>query len=148
MNETPGALNFVPAEPRTDHRFRVAPLVDIVFLLICFFMLTSQLIQSHKDPEVELPIMTSPDAAKEVPAEVTVNLRPDGALSVGGRRVALDDLAGVLTAHLARARRSGEAVRVVVRADRRQRFARLDEVLDVCRSIRLPQIIFRARGDE
>jgi len=148
MTETPDALNFVPAVPRTSPRFQVAPLVDIVFLLVCFFMLTSQLIQTHKDPEVDLPIMTSPGAAREVPAEVTVNLRPDGTLSVGGRRIVVDDLAGVLTAHLARARRRGEAVRVVVRADRRQRFARLDEVLDVCRSIRLPQIVFRARGDE
>ncbi|KPJ75238.1 MAG: hypothetical protein AMS14_03965 [Planctomycetes bacterium DG_20] len=148
MNETRDALNFTPAEPRAGHRLQVAPLVDIVFLLVCFFMLTSRLIQTHKDPEVELPIMTSPDAASEVPAEVTVNLRPDGALSVGGRRVAIDDLAGVLTGHLDRGRRQGEAVRVVVRADRRQRFARLDEVLEVCRRIRLPQVVFRARGDE
>jgi len=148
MNEPPHALHFVPAEPAASPRIQVAPLVDIVFLLVCFFMLTSQLIQRHKDPAVELPVMTSPDAAHEVPAEVTVNLRPDGALSVGGRRIAVDDLDGILAAHLARAQRRGEALRVVVRADRRQRFARLDEVLDVCRRVRLPQIVFRARGDE
>ena len=147
MNPREGAMRFAPSVPQAAPHLQVAPLVDTVFLLVCFFMLTSQLIQTQKDPEVDLPVMISPDARREIPAEVTVNLRLDGVLTVDGRRVPLDGLDGVLAGHLDRGLRGGEPVRVVIRADRRQRFARLDEVLEVCRKIGLREVIFRARGE-
>ena len=141
-------LSFAPADAPRRAGLAVAPLVDIVFLLVCFFMLTSQLIQTQKDPAVVLPAMASPDALRELPSEITVNLRADGAVTVGGRQRTVVELSAVLADHLARARADGRAARVVVRADERQTFGRLDEVLDACRSAGLAQVVFRAREED
>ena len=148
MTASAGPLNFIPPDVPRGHGLPVAPLVDIVFLLICFFTFTSQLIQTQKDPAVELPVMVSPDAQREVPAEVTVNLRPDGTVTVGGRRLVPEALGPVLAAHVRQARAAGLAARVVVRADQRRPFAELDTVLGACRAAGLGPVIFRARAKE
>jgi biopolymer transport protein ExbD len=127
---------------------QVAPMVDVVFLLICFFMLTAQLVQSQKDPTVRLPLMPHAKSQTEAPAEVTVNLRADGAVMVNGQRFSAAALAGRLTDEKARARGEGRLLRVVVRADRRQRFGALDEILTACRRAGLPQVVFRAVEEE
>jgi biopolymer transport protein ExbD len=147
MNPAEGAMSFTRAQPREAPGLQVAPMVDCVFLLICFFTFTNQLIQSQKDPAVELPVMASPLAATELPAEITVNLRRGGAVTVGGATVSLGDLAALLAASARRAEAERQPVRVVVRADRGLAFARLDDVLDVCRKAGLPMVVFRAEGE-
>ena len=127
---------------------QVAPMVDIVLFLICFFMLASEMVQGQKDPAVELPYMRSPLAAVETRAEIIVNLRPDGAVTVEGERLTPETLAGLLAGESQRAKSRGRPLRVVVRADRRQRFAALDDVLVACRKAGLDQVVFRATEEE
>jgi len=140
-------IQFETATEHETHTLQVAPMVDIVFLLICFFMLASQLVQGQKDPEVLLPEMKNPLSAAEAPAEVTVNLRADGAVTVDGRALATESLTALLAGEADRARRAARPLRVVVRADRRQRFAALDDVLGACRKAGLSQVVFRAQQE-
>ncbi len=138
-------------EQATEHEtvaLQVAPLVDIVLFLICFFMLASEMVGNQKDPAVRLPHMSSPLAASEAPAEVTVNLRADGAITVDGHVVALSAIPGLVAGQAERARRGDRTLRVVVRADRSLRFAALDNVLSACRKAGLGQVIFRATEEE
>jgi biopolymer transport protein ExbD len=138
-------------EQATDHEtiaLQVAPLVDIVLFLICFFMLASEMVGSQKDPAVSLPHMSSPLAESETPAEVTVNLRADGAITVDGRVVALDRVPALVSGQAGLAGRDGRPLRVVVRADRQLLFAALDDVLVACRKAGLGQVIFRATAEE
>ena len=122
---------------------QVAPLIDIVFLLICFYLLVAQLISTQKDPTVELPEMASPAARPEDPAEFVINLRHDGTVTVEGRPVELRAVRAMLAEQLARAERTKQPLRVVVRADRRQRFGKLDELLKVCRQAGARQVVYR-----
>lgn len=68
----------------------ITPLIDIIFLLLIFFMLTSSFI-THEGIRVELPVTRSPHAlpADEV-REITV-LR-DGSLLFMGRPLTLPEL--------------------------------------------------------
>ena len=127
---------------------QMAPLIDIVFLRICFYLFVAQLISGQKDRSVELPVMVSPAARAELPAELVVNVREDGVVTVGGRVVALGHLAAILTGESVPGRQRGPAVRVVVRADRRQPFGNLDDVLAVCRECGVTQVVFRTRQGE
>jgi biopolymer transport protein ExbD len=127
---------------------QVAPMVDIVLLLVCFFMLTSQLVQSHKDPTVMLPWMKNPLSAPETRSELIVNLRADGGITVNGQAVAPASLTGFVGGEFRRAQSEGRPLRVVVRADRRQRFAALDDCLAACRKAGLGQVVFRTQEDQ
>lgn len=141
-------FDFAPQRKDRSAGLQMAPLIDIVFLLICFYLLVAQLIRSQKDPTVELPAMPHAASRKELPAEVVVNLRADGAVTVDSRPVALAALPALLQGELARAVRDGQPFRVVVRADRRQRFGRLDDVLQACKTAGLGGVVFRAKQED
>lgn len=145
MLETSETLDFAPPPRRRRVAIRMAPLIDIVFLLICFYLLVAELIRSQKDPTVALPAMAHAAAGEELPAEVVVNLRADATVTVNGVEVAVERLTRLLRTERAKALRSRQPLRVVVRADRRQRFGRLDDVLGACKRAGLATIVFRAR---
>jgi biopolymer transport protein ExbD len=91
--------------------------------------------------------MASPAVTREAPAEVTVNLRADGALTVDGRPVAMEDLSGVLGVRVAARPSTAAPPRVVLRADRRQRFGDLDKVLEACCKAGLAAVVLRTQGE-
>ena len=141
-------LSFAGSEEAASPAFHVAPLIDIVFLLICFYLLVAQLTSNQKDPSVQLASMANPVAQPEGPAELVVNLRDDGVLTVGGRPVSLPGLRAMLMRESHRAGRADQALTVAIRADRRQQFGRLNDVLAVCRQASVRTLIIRATRSE
>ncbi len=141
---TPASLSFDRhgEEPRTV--IGVAPLVDIVLLLISFYLIVSNSIRSYEDPAVELPRMSSELVGDEVPAELVINLRADDTLTVNRVAVPLDGLTELLSSERERGTARGESLRVVIRADRRQRFERLNRVLEACRDAGITSTLLRA----
>jgi biopolymer transport protein ExbD len=138
-------VNFSLPEHESDLPIQIAPLIDIVFLLICFFMLATQLVKSQIDTSVQLPVMNSQEAMQEIPAEVVINLREDGSLIVGNSQMTITTLLPYLAERHLQAERERELLRVVVRADRRLRFGELEEVLDACRQSGLNVVVFRSK---
>jgi biopolymer transport protein ExbD len=145
MHDTQVKVNFNVPDRGDDLPIQIAPLIDIVFLLICFFMLTTQLVKSQIDAAVQLPVMSSQQAMQESPAEIVINLREDGALLVGGVEMAIDALVPYLTERHTRAESKRELLRVVVRADKRLRFGELEDVLNACRQSGLAVVVFRSQ---
>ena len=72
----------------------------------------------------------------------------DGRVTVSGRELPGEALGRELRVELAKAEGQRQPLRVVVRADRRQSFANLDEVLQTCRQAGVRQVVFRAAEGE
>ena len=72
----------------------LTPLIDIVFLLLVFFMLTAHFIE-EQSIDIALPKANSSDASPE-DAYVDVILTPAGELLVEGKSTASDELVEVL----------------------------------------------------
>jgi len=147
MTRKPEALNFEPDLPPRQAGLPAAAMAGLVFLMIGTFVLVARMTEVRKDPAVELPAMAGPTVTREAPAEVTVNLRADGALTVDGRPMSMEDLPGVLGARVAERPSTAAPPRVVLRADRRQRFGDLDRVLEACRKAGLAAVVLRAQGE-
>lgn len=124
-----------------------APIVDIILQLICFYLFVAGSIQSYDDPSVRLPIMSSPAAVEERPAELVVNVRADGSLMVNDRPVAWDELKPLMIAQGGAAAMPG-SLTVSIRVDRRQNFALLNRVLTTCRELGLPRVAVRATMED
>lgn len=81
---------------------QIAPLIDIVFLLLIYFMVSSTIQRSEADLVLRLPGTASADVSLELPEEQVVEIRADGQVVVNER--ALDrpgdaefrELAGLL----------------------------------------------------
>lgn len=139
-----GKIQFASAEQDSGVIIHVAPLIDIVFLLICFYLLVAQMISNQKDLSVQLPAMANPVIRQEAPAEFVINLRHDGIITVGGQRISLSALRTMLADQVDGANRTKRTFSVVVRPDRRQRYGRLNEIFEVCRQSGVRTLVFRA----
>ena len=119
-----------------------------MFLLICFFMLATEMVRNYKDPSIDLPVIDTVQSAAEAPAEMVINLRHDDFLHIAGRIVSPEALGPLLTAQIERHSEAGPPLRVVIRADRRQRYGRLDKILKTCRDVGLARIVLRCMPTE
>src|SRR5213078_3543372 len=77
--------------------FNMTPMIDVVFQLIIFFLLSSHLAKQEKQLPLPLPAAKSGTAeAADARPRLTINVLADGKLLVANRPIKLDDLAGLL----------------------------------------------------
>jgi len=132
-------------EDEAPVRVPLAPLIDIVFLLIGFFMLAAQIGRDERDLQVELPSVAHVRPGGEAPGEVIINVRASGEITIGGDLVPMSNLADVLASRLREGLDAGTRPDVVIRADRAQTYATLDDVLEACESVGVDDVVLRAR---
>lgn len=142
--DQPDAMTFAPPTNSRPPKLAMAPMVDIVLLLICFYLLVAKTTQDQEDPNIELPKIVSEQAFEERPAELIVNVHTDDRVVVNGQALEMDALRTLLAGEQAKAVRDDRQVLVVVRADKRQRYGLLDEVLKTCREAGMGQVLLRA----
>ena len=88
--------------PEYSHQHKVAfnmtPMIDVVFLLIIFFLVSSHLAQRENRIPMELPVANSgeEDIASDHP-RVTINVESESKMSIGGQIIATSDLSSRLT---------------------------------------------------
>jgi biopolymer transport protein ExbD len=91
----------------------MAPMIDMVFLLIIFFMVASHL-SSSKNVDLQIPEAKKGVIPKERPDRWTINIRQDGSMFSGQQEVTLDELKQQTTARM----KADPDVKVYVRADK------------------------------
>lgn len=96
-----------------DIGFQIAPMIDITWILIIFFMVTTQLVESEFDVAVDLPLASAAVVPKDAAGRVVVNVDHEGNYYLGNERV---DLAG-LTSQLKRRMIEYPPLKVYLRAD-------------------------------
>lgn len=118
--------------PEEDPEFQIAPMIDILLVLLVFFMSISSTEVLKSTRGIELPIATEAGKRpKEKPSEVIVNVgwtavSNVGNLSVNERKYATpDELVPLLQERIARDPRT----RVLIRADKATRYEYLRTVM-------------------
>ena len=123
----------------------VAPMIDIIFLLLVFFLITSQLIRATVDVRVRLPKMSAARHLTTTGERIILNVRADRQVSVSGQVVSEEELRGLLTANVAnRGGARASSAGVTLRADRRVPCERIKEICRLCRAIGIREIEIRA----
>ncbi|MFK7961263.1 MAG: ExbD/TolR family protein [Phycisphaerales bacterium] len=141
------ALEFAAAEDAPPV-FGVAPLVDVVLLLIAFYLLVMKSMDARSDTAVELPVATLVSAAELAPAELICNLLADGSVVVNAMPVEDHALVGHFADAQLQAAEMGQSLRLVIRSDRQQSFARLDDVMTAARDAGIGAIAVRTQTGE
>ena len=105
-------------------------MLDVIFLLLCFFVTASVFSQWESEVSISLPSSSSAETPGRLPGEVIVNVSKDGSVTVNARRLELSDLEG-------RLRKVAEfypGQPVVLRADKETSYLSLMSVIDACRN--------------
>ena len=130
-------MKFRAAKPELPG-FQLTPMLDVVFLLLCFFVTTSVYSQWENEVEIQLPSAESSVVPNRLPGEIIINVAKDGAIRVNGRTLSPEELGGKCRA-LAKAFPGNP---VVVRGDRDASWASVLRVLDICAKNDLSNVNF------
>jgi biopolymer transport protein ExbD len=107
----------------------MTPMIDVVFLLLIFFLVATRLEQEERDVAVDLPHVSEAEPTVSREREIYVTVTPDGDYYVDGRKLDSIRLAAALKdAYRANPGRQ----RVTIRADRDSRTRHVVAVMDAC----------------
>ena len=108
----------------------LAPMIDVVFQLLIFFMLASNFSKAREEQELEvdLPSARSSSPPEPAPLELVIHVLRDGRYVYQGRELARGDL----EQELERAARADAGVPVTIRGDRLVHHEDVVAVLDAC----------------
>lgn len=122
-------MNFRGAIEAEQEGFQLAPLIDIVFLLLIFFVVTSALRQIERQMGLNIPTAEKGQVPRQR-APYYINLTKDGTIIISNRVLTEDQLKQWLKdLHDAYA---AAPPPVVIRADRDTAFQHFVRVLDAC----------------
>jgi len=117
--------------PETDNgvAIELAPIIDMVFLLLIFFLVATTFHQTEREMQIALPVSASSGPISTALREIVINVDAEGRIIVNGRTIEPDALRSLI----------GEAVainrdqKVTVRGDRTTAYANIALVLDICK---------------
>ncbi len=110
---------------RDSFRLDITPLINIVFLLLIFFMLTSS--SANQGLEVELP--DSATAEKINSQEIALTIGKEGELLLESEKVTMEELSGKIKTLLDENGRDA----LIIQGDQNIEFGLFGEVLDLAR---------------
>ena len=119
-------------------RIEMLPLIDIVFLLLVFFIYAMLSMAVHRGLPVELPLSSTAQIDKKL--TLSVSVEADETIYVNKERVALEHLPEVLRSKAALTREPG----VLIFADRSLQYQMIYNVLDKIRQAGLSRISLQA----
>ena len=111
-----------------DPEFSMAPLIDVVFQMLVFFLVASSWGVKEKQLDLELPSAQSASAPESLPDELVIDVRRDGAVVLRGRELERSALQG----ELAGIARANPRLPVTIRGDRLVHHEDVVAVMDAC----------------
>lgn len=118
--------------------FQLAPMIDVVFLLLCFFITSQLFAQWETEIDITLPTAETGQTPERLPGEIIINIRADGDTVVNARALSEEELAAMLT----RVADLFPGQPVLIRADRVTAYEAVIRVLDLCRQADIWNISF------
>lgn len=124
-----------PAE--TNDGFELTPMIDVVFLLIAFFMtITSQI--TNENIKIEVPIAEEAQVPEERGVRQTISIDSTGNIFFGSRQVAPDELVEAIRFSV----ENTPETRVYLRADARTPHRYVQDVMAATAEAGLYDLIF------
>jgi biopolymer transport protein ExbD len=125
-------------------QLQLAPMIDVILFLLCFFLLTWNMARYEQDLEVKVPVARNGAPPKQLPGEIIINLRADGTVELERTTLTLAELEQKLT----EISQVYPDQAVVLRGSEDVAYKHVVEVLDACRAARLTNIAFATNRPE
>ena len=118
--------------------FQIAPMVDILLVLLCFFIVTWSFARKENELDVKVPSAQNAKESNPVVNQTVLNVKADGTVVWNRKTISQDELlkklkelAGLFPDYA-----------IIVRGDERVPFRFIAAVLDVCREANIWNVAF------
>ena len=122
----------------------MAPLIDIVFLTLVFFMVTSVYATLESEIDITLPTADGAVTSERMQGEIFVNLLADGSIVINEREVTIPELQKILD----RVSEYLTGGSVIIRGDRGANLGRAIAILNCCKNANIQNVSFAAVQEE
>ncbi len=128
----------MPLKTQTDElpALNLTPMIDVVFLLIIFFMAASKFAEVEADIDLQVPEVAAAAPMTSAPKQRTVSVERNGQVQLDGEAVSLAEL----TSRLAVARGEFPQLSVVIRGDAACAFQHVAEALSACKDANISEL--------
>ena len=123
-------MRFSPETGSKAPQLALTSMLDVIFLLLCFFVTVSVFSQWESEISISLPSAKTADEPGRLPGEIIVNLDKEGAVKVNGAPLSLAELED----RLSRISKFYPGQQVIIRADKETKYDNLVKVVDACRA--------------
>ena len=114
----------------------LTPMIDIVLLLVIFFMVGTEFTRDERQYEIELPSVSDAQPLTSLPDEIVVNITRGGEFFLGSEPQSLEDLEEEL--RVAAARYGDQAV--IIRADGGGPYQHVMTALSICQRANISNV--------
>ena len=144
----------LPIPDQQEPELDIAPLIDMTFLLLIYFICTCSLISPEADLGIRLPGMVAQAASVEMPDEQMVEVRANGQVFLNDREfdsasdAQLPELVATLRQYRASSLASGNRPMITIWADDEAEHQRVVDVMNACAAAKIKDVTFAAAGSK
>ncbi len=125
-------------------QLQLAPMIDVIMFLLCFFLLTWNLSRYEQDIAVKVPTARNGEPPKQLPGEIILNLKQDGTVELERSAVSIDELKEKLSS----IQQVYPDQPVILRGAEEVPYKFVVKVLDTCRAAKLTNIFFSVNPEK
>ncbi len=107
----------------------LTPVIDMVFLLLIFFLAATTFQQTEREMKIALPAAAASGPISAALREIVINIDAQGQTIIAGRVIDASELAGMIRA----AASANPGQKVSVRGDRSAAYEHIARTLDICK---------------
>ncbi|MDQ8206353.1 biopolymer transporter ExbD [Coraliomargarita sp. SDUM461003] len=123
--------------PQEGEGFDLTPMIDVVFLLIVFFMTVASMLAAEKI-DMNLAVAEESAIPKEIKDRATFSVLPNGSYYSGAKVVSESEL----SREMANLVKLSPNIKIVVRADKMAEHRHVNKLLSICAQNGINDIIF------
>jgi len=137
-------MNFRGSIQNNAPGFQIAPMVDIVFLLLIFFLVTWNFSRSETELDVKVPKAREGKETRRAVGEVILNVKSNGIVVMNRRQMNAAELQDTLQ----KIASLYPDQAVILRGDESTDYRHVVEVLDTCRRANIWNVAFATSRPE
>ena len=131
-------MSFAEPEQPPRRAVPLAPMLDVLFLLLIFFVTTSSFRAQEQQLDVNLPAAQAADDAEPQRTEVVINVKKDGSILLDPSEQTIDQLRQTLRQLV----EDFPNERVIIRGDKKVTYDRIVQVMDTARAAGVKHVYF------
>jgi len=132
-------VEYTQQSSRRGVDINMSPLIDVVFLLLIFFVVTTVFVE---ETGVDIQKPKAASAAELERNSILIALTDDGQIMYGGRQVSLNGIRGIVSQQL-----RDKQVPVILIGDEKAQMGKLVDLIDECKLAGAKQVSIAAKHE-
>ena len=141
-------------QPDANPGFQIAPMIDVVFVIMLFFMVMAGAVKVEHELKTTLPGNAETAKETEMPDEITIGVSENGTITINEDPVGqpndkvLDNLYNEMMKMATAAKQSKTKLLITVQAEEAAKYERVINVLDVLARADISNVTFAVAEPE